>query len=111
LAFTRGGASGAGAIVIASRGLSRCRFWADGRMLGEVIRVLVAADLNTRRYYSGTLFPESQAQAGSCTSRSTLYAASIAAGVMIHQFTRWLRSIPVDRDLCINLLAGEWTII
>ena len=89
---------------------NRCRFWADGRMLGEVIRILVAADLDTRRYYPGTLFPESQAQAGSCTSRSTFYAASIAAGIVVHQFTRWLRGISVDRDLCVNLLAGEWSV-
>ena len=30
----------------------------------------------------------------------------IAAGMMVHQFTRWLRGIPVDRDTSLNLLAG-----
>ena len=51
------------------------------------------------------------AQPGRCTARSTIYAASIAAGMMVHQFTRWLRGIPVDRDTSLNLLAGEWTIV
>jgi molybdopterin-synthase adenylyltransferase len=90
---------------------NRCRFWADGRMRGEVLRVLAAADSDGRRYYSGTLFPESQAQVGSCTSRSTFYTASIAAGLIVHQFTRWLRKLPVDRDWCLNLLAGEWSVL
>ena len=89
---------------------NRCQFWADGRMLGEVIRVLAVSDTNASSRYADTLFPQSEAQRGSCTSRSTIYAASIAAGIMVHQFTRWLRSIPVDFDTTINLLAGEWTV-
>jgi sulfur carrier protein ThiS adenylyltransferase len=44
---------------------------------------------------------------GRCTARSTIYSASIAAGLMTHQFTRWLRGIPVDCDVSLNLLAGE----
>jgi molybdopterin/thiamine biosynthesis adenylyltransferase len=83
-------------------------FWCDGRMLGEVIRVLAVADRNTGRHYATTLFDASEAQQGACTSRSTIYTASIAAGMMIHQFTRWLRGIPVDADATANLLAGEW---
>lgn len=88
----------------------RCLFWTDGRMLGEVIRILAAADTNGFTRYGGTLFPQSDAQRGSCTSRSTIYAASIAAGIMVHQFTRWLRRIPVDFDTTLNMLAGEWTV-
>ena len=89
---------------------NRCQFWTDGRMLAEVIRVLAACDANGISKYAGTLFPQSDAQRGSCTSRSTIYAASIAAGIMVHQFARWLRSIPVDCDTTLNLLAGEWTV-
>jgi len=86
---------------------ARCRFWADGRMLGEVIRVLAAATAESRLHYAATLFTGAEAQRGSCTARSTIYAASIAAGLMVHQFTRWLRNIPLDRDVSVNLLAGE----
>jgi hypothetical protein len=32
------------------------------------------------------------------------------AWVMVHQFTRWLRGLPVDRDTSLNLLAGEWVV-
>jgi hypothetical protein len=87
-----------------------CRFWADGRMLGEVIRVLAVDEEVGRDYYPQTLFAQAEAQPGRCTARSTIYAASIAAGLMVHQFTRWLRCLPVDRDTSLNLLAGEWAV-
>lgn len=76
-------------------------------MLGEAIRILVASDSASRDYYPTTLFSQPEAQAGRCTSRSTIYAASIAAGLMVHQFARWLRKQPVDFDLSLNLLASE----
>ncbi len=79
-------------------------------MLGEVIRVLVAAEPVGQEAYRQTLFPQNEAHVGSCTSRSTIYAANIAAGIMVHQFTRWLRGVPVDFDTTLNLLAGEWTV-
>jgi molybdopterin-synthase adenylyltransferase len=85
----------------------RCAFWADGRMLGEVLRVLAAAESRDRELYGRTLFPQQEAQAGRCTSHSTIYAASIAAGLMVHQFTRWLRGMAVDPDTTLSLLAGE----
>ena len=85
----------------------RARFWVDGRMLGEVIRVLAAANKADWAHYASTLFPEAEAQVGRCTAQSTIYAASIAAGLMIHHFTRWLRDLPVDSDMTLNLLAGE----
>lgn len=89
---------------------SKCQFWADGRMLGEVIRVLAVAESIGREHYPTTLFAQSEAQPGRCAARSTIYAASIAAGLMVHQFTRWLRGMPVDRDTSLNLLAGEWSV-
>ena len=89
----------------------RCQFWADGRMLGETIRILAATSAGELSRYSDTLFPQTDVQAGSCASRSTIYAANIAAGMMIHQFTRWLRDVPVDVDVTLNLLAGECTVV
>lgn len=86
---------------------SRCRFWCDGRMLGEVLRILTVTEDQGRRHYPCTLFDQSEAEAGRCTARSTIYAANIAAGLMVHQFTRWLRQLPIDVDLSCNLLASE----
>ncbi len=87
----------------------RCRFWADGRMRGEVLRTLTAVDEASRRHYGSTLFAQAAAQAGPCTARGTIFTAQIAAGLLVHQFTRWLRGIPVDPDQTLNLLAGEWS--
>jgi len=39
-------------------------FWCDGRMLGEVMRVLTAVDENSRHHYATTLFPQTEAQIG-----------------------------------------------
>jgi sulfur carrier protein ThiS adenylyltransferase len=86
---------------------SRCRLWVDGRMLSEVMRILTAANEQSRSYYATTLFQQAEAQAGACTARGVIYTAAIAAGLMIHQFTRWLRGLPLDNDLLVNLLASE----
>jgi len=86
---------------------NRCEFWADGRMLGEIIRVLSSDGPSTDQSYEQTLFTSDQAEPGTCTSRSTVYAASVASSLMVHQFTRWLRRIPVDRQISLNLLASE----
>jgi sulfur carrier protein ThiS adenylyltransferase len=85
----------------------RCQFWSDGRMLGEVMRILTVAEGHGREHYPTTLFQQSEAQTGTCTARGVIYTASIAAGLMVHQFTRWLRRLPVDPDLSVNLLASE----
>ena len=79
-------------------------------MLGEVLRILTVADAENRAYYPTTLFAAAEAQSGSCTARSTIFAASIAAGLMVHQLTRWLRGLSVDRDTSFNLLAGEYVV-
>ena len=85
------------------------QFWVDGRMLGEVLRILTVANGTGQEHYPTTLFAQSEAQVGSCTARSTIYTANIAAGLMLHQFSRWLRAATTDVDLTLNLLAGELT--
>jgi len=88
----------------------RIAFWCDGRMRGEVLRLLTATDTTSRDHYQKALFPQAESQSGPCTSRSTIYTANIAAGVMVHQFTSWLRGIDVEPDITLNLLASELTI-
>lgn len=88
----------------------RARFWSDGRMLGEVMRILTVCESQGRDQYPASLFAPSEAQMGSCTSRGIIFTACIAAGLMVHQFTRWLRGLPVDADLSLNLLASEMVV-
>jgi sulfur carrier protein ThiS adenylyltransferase len=87
----------------------RCHFFVDGRMSAEIVRVLACDRPAADGYYPTTLFAPEQAYAGSCTARSTVYTASIAAGLMLSAFTRWLRGMPVERDLLLNLLSAELT--
>jgi sulfur carrier protein ThiS adenylyltransferase len=87
-----------------------CRFWADGRMLGENLRVLAASTNSERHYYKTTLFAAAEAEQGRCTARSTIYVANLCAALMVHQFTRWLRGLPLDRDVALNLLASEMVV-
>lgn len=87
------------------------QFWVDGRMLGEVIRVLAVDDEEGRDHYLTTLFAQTEAMTGACTARGVIYTAAIAAGLMTGQFTRWLRGLPVDCDLSLNLLASEMTVV
>lgn len=88
----------------------RVQFWADGRMLADTIRVIVAADEVGRNHYPTTLFPASEAHPGRCTAMNTFDSASIASGLMAHQFRRWLRGLPVDSDVSFNVLASELVI-
>jgi sulfur carrier protein ThiS adenylyltransferase len=85
----------------------RADFFVDGRMSAEVLRVLASAMPATDRYYGTTLFTEAEAFVGSCTSKSTIYTACVVAGLMVGQWTRWLRGFPVDNDLMLNLLGSE----
>ncbi len=82
-------------------------FFSDGRMSAEVVRVLTACDSNSRYHYPKTLFSAEEAYAGSCTAKTTIYAANIGAGLMLSQFTKYLRQLPIDCDIQLNLLASE----
>jgi molybdopterin-synthase adenylyltransferase len=89
------------------RNAGRAAFWCDGRMLGEVLRIVTVAGPQGRQHYPTTLFEQAGAITGPCTAGGTIYTAAIAAGLMVHQFTRWLRDQPIDCDLSLNLLANE----
>ena len=82
-------------------------FFSDGRMSAEVMRILTACDSNSRYHYPTTLFSAEEAYTGSCTAKTTIYCANIAAGLMLAQFTKYLRQLPVDADIQLNLLASE----
>ena len=85
-------------------------FFADGRMSAEVLRVLTAYDSESRNHYPTTLFSADEAFVGPCTAKTTIYCANIAAGLMLAQFTKYLRQLPFDCDIQLNLLSSELTV-
>ena len=85
----------------------KVNFFIDGRMSAEVLRVITVCDEKSSLYYPQTLFAPAEAHAGPCTAKSTIYCANIAAGFMLAQFTKYLRLLPIDPDVQVNLLASE----
>jgi len=88
----------------------RVDFFCDGRMSAEVLRVVTACDAKGQEHYPTTLFSAGEAYQGACTAKTTIYCANIAAGLMISQFTKWLRGLPIDPDIQLNLLTSELTV-
>ena len=85
-------------------------FYVDGRMSAETLRVVTAYDSASRRHYPTTLFRTEEAFVGTCTAKTTIYCANIAAGLMVAQFTKYLRQLPVEADIQLNLLASELSV-
>jgi sulfur carrier protein ThiS adenylyltransferase len=85
-------------------------FFCDARMSAEVLRVLTVCDSRSRAHYPTTLFRTEEAFAGPCTAKTTIYCANIAAGLMVAQFTKYLRRLPTEPDLQLNLLASELSV-
>lgn len=84
-----------------------CDLFVDGRMSAEVARIITACDKPSRDYYPSTLFSDGEAFQGACTARSTIFTSNIAAGLMVEEYSKWLREMPTDRDVLFNLLAME----
>ena len=79
-------------------------------MSAEVLRVLTACDSPSRQHYPTTFFRTEEVFVGTCTAKTTIYCANIAAGLMVSPFTKYLRQLPVDPDIQLNLLASELSI-
>jgi len=88
----------------------KASFFVDGRMSAEVLRILSACDDESRKHYPTTLFSADEAFIGPCTAKTTIYCANIAAGLMLAQFTKYLRQLPIDCDIQLNLLASELSV-
>jgi sulfur carrier protein ThiS adenylyltransferase len=88
----------------------KVNLFCDGRMSAEVLRVITAYDSESRKHYPTTLFNSEEAFVGPCTAKTTIYCANIAAGFMLAQFTKYLRLLPIDADIQLNLLASELSV-
>ena len=89
---------------------NQATFFTDGRMSAEVLRILTACDSASRQHYPTTLFSAEQAYAGACTAKTTIFCANVAAGMMVAQFAKYLRHVPIDADVQLNLLSMELSV-
>jgi sulfur carrier protein ThiS adenylyltransferase len=71
----------------------------DTRCAAESVHVLTCTNTRgARRFYRSTLFTDAEASPEPCGYRSTIYNATLAASLAIHQLTRYLRDIPLDQS-------------
>jgi len=77
----------------------------DGRMSAETIRVLTSKHGDGN--YKDSFFEPGEAFAGSCTTKSTFYSASIAAGLMVAEIAKWLRGYETTADMTVDLLSSD----
>lgn len=78
----------------------------DARMSAETMRIVTEDNFVTPTY-GKTLFEASEAFQGSCTAKSTIFTANIAAGLMVSQFSKFLRGMALEKDFNLNLLSLE----
>jgi len=72
--------------------------------LGRFSRILVAFSIGA---VPTMLFAAEETHVGSCTVKTTIYCANVTAGLMLGQFDKWLRRLPVEADVQVNLLSTE----
>jgi len=87
----------------------RCRFWADIRLSGEALRVLVASDDVSKRRYAAALTEKSSKRRRKALP-TLICTAGLAASLVVHQFTRYLRGLAVDEDVTFDPLAGRYEV-
>lgn len=90
----------------------RMDLFIDGRMTSETFRVLtVIPDEESIKHYESSLFNDEEANQGSCTSKSTIYCASGLACFEAQALAKWLRGMPLQKDILLNLLSNELYIL
>lgn len=86
-----------------------CHYWCEGRVTGEVVRVFTATNTKARRYYAKT-HAKRERQANRPVA-GPLYAASVAAALMVSQFSQWLRDLAIPRELRLDLSNNHLQIL
>jgi len=81
----------------------------DGRMAAEVFSVYTADTKAAHEKYEESLFPSAEMFQASCTAKTTIYCANVISGMMIAQMTKFMRGIPTDNAMHLNILVGALT--
>lgn len=89
-----------------------CDLFIEARMAAESLHIYTVdtTDSDAKAAWRHHWFPSQEASPLSCTSRATLYCASIAASLMLAQYTIWLRDQPTDFHSDFNIRGLELSI-
>lgn len=93
-------------------------FFVDGRMNATSMRVFSVFDAASAEHYNhpDNLFPSSDADAGACTAKATIYTSNIIAGLMVNSLVQWMRNRWTEnkfnmrkwQDFNFNLVTGQF---
>lgn len=87
---------------------TRCPFWADVHVVGELARVFIAHDEPSRRRYGATLEKLSETHAVKNAHAPVLISTSaVAASLAVYQFVRYVDGLPLYQDVSFDLAAGQ----
>ena len=88
----------------ASKGHQNLDLFLDARMMGPVVQVYGAhKGWDSFENYPMSLFEEAEAFQAPCSARSMIYPCSVAAGLLISHISNWMRNIPVEEYISMNL--------
>lgn len=96
-------------IFLASRDIAK--LYVDGRMSAEVSRVFGIDPFNQahKAKYLETLKDPGAEEP--CTAKSTGFTAYVTAGLMIQQFSLWMRDLPLINDFVLSLKTGDVQVV
>lgn len=92
--------------TIYERNQFNCKILVDGRMAAEACNIITYQQSDNFDY-STTLFSEAEAYQAPCTQKSTFYCASIASGLMIGNYAKFLRNMIIEQNFSLNIFATE----
>lgn len=94
----------------------QCKFFVDSRTRGAAEIRVVVAERGVKKgdpsflHYQNTLISDAEAAEGSCTAKTTIFAASCSAAMMVSHYTRWLKGYDaVCYDTMFNLTDMDST--
>lgn len=85
------------------------KWFGDTRTAAETIRVIHQSEPTDKSEYPKTLFEDTEAFRGSCTTKMTFYTANLSAGLLMCRFAQALRgAAPSFADDTLALLSSEF---
>ena len=101
------------AIYEAEKQKGVCKFLVDARMAAEHCSVFGVwfDDELTTKHYETTFFSSGEAFPQRCTSKTTIYCANVAAGLMVAEFAKYLRGTMTQVESGLNIYSGDYEVV
>lgn len=100
-------------IWAAIKGNIKVRLYVDGRMGGEVGRVIAVcpASPTDARFYESTLFSDEEAEQVPCTARAIIYNVFALASLISSRIKKHLKEEEAHRDIVVDLFNSQMLVV